>query len=200
MNPGDQFYLHMLKQISEVAFPAVKAVAAAPLKTQENDLALLREQVIHHYSRQEYFRQAHNEVVAQLTALAPSLPDWIFESANLTENTFPSGPQLDNVSVDSVPDDEVDEPDELGPDMLQFMLQTIRHREERDKKKQSANEDELALPPLKKCAHPLKIPPAGDHTLNEIFRIETFIQDYYDYASECRDAPLWPVIPFRKCT
>nr|VZI35871.1 unnamed protein product [Spirometra erinaceieuropaei] len=128
-----------------------------------------------------------------------NLPDWIFDSVNVSENIFPGGRQSENVAVDSAPDEEVDDSDILGPDMLQFMLQTIRHREERDKKKQAANEDEFALPPIK-CAAPPKILPEGDRTLTEISKIETFIQDYYDYVSECREAPLWPVLPFRKCT
>uniref|UniRef100_A0A5K3EKR3 PITH domain-containing protein n=1 Tax=Mesocestoides corti TaxID=53468 RepID=A0A5K3EKR3_MESCO len=181
MDAGSETYSQMLNQVQE----ALRGPYPPHLKPQfplKYSVCSFRAKLQELYARQEYYRRAYNEVVGQLTVISHGLPDWVF-NYNQTQCV-----------EDQTREDEVTEStDELGPDMLNFMLHTIRHREERDRQKALEEAHSLQLPPLLKSTSQ-----TPDMSLcSAEVQIESYITNYYESISQCREAPLWPVLPLR---
>lgn len=96
---------------------------------------------------------------------------------------------------------EEDEEIDLSPEMVEFMMQTIRHREERDRLKNSPNqlsEPQLHKAPPPKAKSSFKLPPENESPIQtEIRQIETALLHQYEYCSVSRDAPFWPFVSLR---
>lgn len=193
MNLGNQFYMGMLKQVREVTtnldFPA-------PLPKPETSVKLysMQKKLKELYEKQEYYRRACNEVIGQLTTISLGLPDWVFENTAPEQYPQYQVPFHEERKPQEYEEYESEEDEVLNPDMLNFMLQTIKHREERDRQKDLAEATSLKLPPL--------TTPASQKGMKSILcsqsaQIESFIRNFYENISECREAPLWPVLPFR---
>ena len=91
-------------------------------------------------------------------------------------------------------DYEEEEPiEQLSPDMLNFLLQTYRHREQRDREKSLAEAASIQLPPP---VQPTKESPYSPLSSKRLL-LELSIENYYKNVSQCRDAPFWPAMPLR---
>lgn len=98
-------------------------------------------------------------------------------------------------------EEEEEEDIDLSPEMVEFMMQTIKHREERDRLKNSPNqltEPQLHKAPPPKANSSFKSPPQNESPIQtEIRQIETALLHQYEYCSVSRDAPFWPFVSLR---
>lgn len=187
MDVTDELHQKFLKEIEADLARAWDSLPKPSLPQPQNKcLCTLRTKLHELQSRQEYYRRAYNEVVAQLTNISHGLPDWVF---NCDAAQYPG----EHIYEDEAEEENEDEPiEQLGPDMLNFMLQTLRHREQRDREKALAEASATKLPPLK----PSEQTSCGS-ALSKRVQIESSIANFYENISECRESPFWPSMPLR---
>ena len=165
-----------------------------PTKARSDCLCALRAKLYNLYHKQEYYRQAYNEVVGQLMNIAHGLPDWVFSYG---QPEYPEQQTNELVLRDAdyqEYEEEEEEPiEQLSPDMLNFMLQTYRHREKRDREKALAEATSIQLPPPVRSTEQSSNSPLWSKRM----LIESSIANYYKNVSECREAPFWPAMPLR---
>lgn len=151
-----------------------------PERLESHSIALESE-VLRLFQQQEYYRNAYNSTLNRMETLRRRIPEYALEY--LHELELKSGSPNDN-SDDS-------EDIELSPELTEFMLQTLRHREERDRNLKRQHNPMERPPPPKKSA--------GDCTNSSIIsQVETDILHHYLYSSPCRDSPFWPFLPLRR--
>ncbi|VDP71777.1 unnamed protein product [Echinostoma caproni] len=98
-------------------------------------------------------------------------------------------------------DEEEEEDIELSPELVEFMMQTIKHREERDRLKHTSLPIEqkqlLKAPPPKPSMPMHSSHKKASPIATEIGRLETALLYHYEYCSIARDAPFWPFMSSR---
>ncbi|CUT99103.1 hypothetical protein [Echinococcus multilocularis] len=188
MDIANELHQKFLKEIEADLARAWESLPKPILPQAQNKcLCAIRAKLHELQSRQEYYRRAYNEVVGQLTNISHGLPDWVFSCDSLQY------PEEQIHEDEEVKDENEDEPiEQLGPDMLNFMLQTLRHREQRDREKALAESSATQLPPLKSNEKSSRGFP-----LSKRVQIESSIANFYENISECRDSPFWPAMPLR---
>ncbi|CAL8085313.1 unnamed protein product [Calicophoron daubneyi] len=186
MEDGIQLYRENLRRFSglfsRMLYPASDADRCSAITPPSPSLESLSRNVVYLFNKQEYFRQAYNATLDRLCTLTKVIPEYAHPYLCNQEET-----RDDSDDVSSSEDE-----DDLSPEMIDFFIQTMQHRQRRDCSDVQAagcNRSYLA-PPLKKDnvpSHPIS---------NEISAIETAILHHYEYSS-CRDAPFWPHISLR---
>ncbi|KAL5965215.1 hypothetical protein TSMEX_007035 [Taenia solium] len=187
MDVTNELHQKFLKEIEADLARAWDSFPKPSLPQSQNKcLCALRTKLHELQSRQEYYRRAYNEVVGQLTNISHGLPDWVF---NCDAAQYPEERNCEDGEVEEENEDEPIE--QLGPDMLNFMLQTLRHREQRDREKALAEASATQLPPLKPEQS------LYGSSLSKRIQIESSIANFYENISECRESPFWPSMPLR---
>ncbi|VEL15256.1 unnamed protein product [Protopolystoma xenopodis] len=163
----------------------------------ENAINLSKARALELYNKQEYFRKAYNEVASHIRELERSLPRWVIDYYNSFYFHNESTTE-DNIGGSDLPEHNSDEEEiDINPDLLNFMIQTYRHREAREKDKSTSciSKDILPLPP-KPLLHSQSDSTSHSSELAKQISDCIYSLNYYcEYASECRDAPLWPQVP-----
>ncbi|KAF7256255.1 hypothetical protein EG68_06709 [Paragonimus skrjabini miyazakii] len=192
MEAGLNFYLQTLKRFDTI-FPTLSQPQVSfapreadfiPCKDEYLSVEQLECAALRLYHQQEYYRQAYNETLNRMESLKDRLPGFSL--------SYLSGPQF---NAEQLSDDELTETFEMDPELVEFMIQTIKHREERDREASSnhhRNPQERPPPPKSSCSFDPK------SSLGEISRLETDIVHHYTHCSPCRDSPFWPFLPLRK--
>ncbi|KAF5401575.1 hypothetical protein PHET_04860 [Paragonimus heterotremus] len=192
MEAGLNFYLQTLKRFDTI-FPTLsqpqdwfgpREADFFPRKDEYLSVEQLECAALRLYHQQEYYRQAYNETLNKMESLKDRLPGFSL--------SYLSGSQF---NAEQLNDDDLTETIEMDPELVEFMIQTIKHREERDREassNQHRNPHERPPPPKGSC----RFDPRS--SLGEISRLETDIVHHYTHCSPCRDSPFWPFLPLRE--
>lgn len=184
----DDLCQQFIKDIERDIDRFVKAYPSLPL-TKERRISELQAKLQELYNKREYYRRAYNEVVGQLSTISLGLPDWLF--------SYGASACIENQDVEK--DDEEgteSEVEPLSPDMLNFLLQTYRHREQREKEKAMAEVASTHFPPL--VNNSINYGLENNPKSSKRMQLESQIANFYENLSECRNMPFWPIIPLRK--
>ncbi|KAF8561394.1 hypothetical protein P879_08543 [Paragonimus westermani] len=191
MEAGLDFYLRTLKRFNSI-FPTLcqpqvsfvpKEADCVPCKDEYLSVEQLERAALRIYRQQEYYRQAYNETLERMESLKGQLPE--FSLSYLNGSPF---------SAEAPNDDELTEDIEMDPELVEFMIQTLKHREERNKKASNHYENPQERPPPPKSSR--RFDPKS--SLGEISLLETDLIHHYTNCSPCRDSPFWPFLPLRK--
>ncbi|KAG5443394.1 hypothetical protein CSKR_113667 [Clonorchis sinensis] len=136
----------LLANMSSCSLPPINT-ALQTVSGHDLEIEVLEDDVIRLFHKQEYFRQAYNETLTQIRALREENPNFIAEHDFCVEEHLDQCVDSDDDSLDDV---------ELSPEMEEFMIQTIKHREERDRQRALADQVNCQRekpPPIKRGKH-----------------------------------------------
>ncbi|CAH8607782.1 unnamed protein product [Heterobilharzia americana] len=141
-------------------------------------------EVLRLFHKQEYFRKAYNDTLDRMNNLANILPSYSLDhiQTSLYPEEAPNGT-----------DDE--ESVSLDPEYVNFMMETIRHRQTRDITQRNSHDLQSML-----RAPPRKADKSADvqTVYSQIEMLEASLLHYYEFLSPCRDSPIWPVLPLKR--
>lgn len=147
-----------------------------------NDIASARSEVLRLYNKQEYYRRAYNKTLKRLEFLAQIIPRYALDSI-----LFPTQAN-EPIECENNSSTDVD----IDPGLLDFMIETMKHRELRDRAKSAKFRSALYCPPPSKNKSDY-----SKLSVNKIETLEAALLHYYEYSSPCKDSPFWPVLPLR---